>query len=618
MKWFKICLLTVLILFLFTGCSTASAEKKAPAPKSGALDLTAWDIKNTDPITLDGKWDFYWNRLLTEETINGEKPDLEMEVPDTWNEYKIDGKSLPGVGFATYRLHVRTALPAGTLLGFRMYALSSAYNLYVDDKLVASNGTVAETKAGEIGEYRPQAVFFSSPAKDFDLIVQISNHQYARGGFWYRMYFGSAKSIQTLNDVLMGKEYVILGTLAITALFYFALYFLNRELKCNLYFALLCVCTAISLDTLGQFRLLNWIPGLHFSQVIFLWYSATNWLFFLIVLYMHELFPSKISKVVTAAFFALLCISQAFYIFTPPLFYTRFGRISNDLCLLNIAFTLVIIAIGIKKGYRDGWINMICIVLILLVNIHDYLIWINESKNGVGELMYAGIFVVALLQMIVQAQRAKGYSDREAAAELSFLQAQIKPHFLFNSLNTFIAISRYDPDKARTLMIDFSNYLRNSFNFKNASQFVPLSSEIKLAQAYTAIEKARFEERLEICFTVPEEQSVMVPRLILQPLIENAVVHGILPKPEGGRVEILIRQDKQNLSFTVRDNGMGMKADAMASASDQRSEDGIALYNIDRRLRKLYGQGLNVKTDIGMGTEISWSVPTGRKRWKKV
>ena len=619
MKWFKICLLTVLILFLFVGCSTASAEINAPAPKAGVLDLTAWDIQNAEPIALDGKWDFYWERLMTERTLPGERPDAEVTVPDTWNEYKIEGRTLPAVGFATYRLHVRTALPEGTMLGLRIYPPSSAYNLYVNDKLIASNGTVSKTKAGEIGEYRPQAVSFPAPGEDFDLILQISNHQYARGGFWYRMYFGNAESIQTLHDSIMGKEDFILGVLAITALFYLALFILSKELKCNLYFSLLCICAAISLDMLGQFRIVSWFPGISFHNVIFIWYSATNWMFFLIVLYMHELFPSKFSKVVTTVFLSLTCLSQVFYLVTPPLFYTRFGRLTNDICLFNIACAVVIIAIGIKKGHRDGWLNMICIILILFVNIHDFLIWINETINSTGELMYAGVFIVALLQMIVQAQRAKGYSDREAAAELSFLQAQIKPHFLFNSLNTFIAISRYDPEKARTLMIDFSSYLRRSFDFKNASQFVTLSSEIKLAQAYMAIEKARFEERLEICLTVPEEQGVMVPRFVLQPLIENAIVHGILPRPEGGRVEILISQTKQNLYFTVRDNGIGMKENTMAAASDHRSEEGIALYNIDSRLRKIYGRGLTVKSNIGCGTEISWSVPnagSGRgKTW---
>lgn len=617
MKWFKICLLTVLVFILLTGFAAAATDTKIPVSKAGVIDLTGLDFQKSDPLTLDGEWDFYWDRLLTEDMLEREKPDAAVEVPDTWNEYKINGHNLPGVGFATYRLHVKTALPAGTMLGLRVYALSSAYYLYADDKLIASNGTVAKTMAGEVGEYRPQAVFFPAPGKDFDLILQISNHQYARGGFWYSMYFGDAASIQALNDRIMGKESFILGTLVIAALFYFTLFFLSKELRCYLYFALLCLCSAVSLDMLGQYQLLNWIPGISFSNVILIWYSTTNWLFFLVLLYMHGLFPSKFSKIVTTVFFILTSLSQILYFFTPTLFYTRFGRISNDLCLISVVCAAVIIGIGIKKGYRGAWINLLCVILILLVNIHDFLFWMNETKAGMGELMYAGVFIVVLLQMISQAQRAKGYSDREAAAELSFLQAQIKPHFLFNSLNTFIAISRYDPEKARMLMIDFSNYLRRCFDFKNASQFVPLSSEIKLAQAYTAIEKARFEERLEICFIVPEEQNAMVPTLILQPLIENAVVHGILPKTEGGRVEIVIRQEKQNLCFIVSDNGIGMKKNAIAAAADRRSEEGIALYNIDSRLRKLYGQGLKIKSNAGVGTEISWTVPIGRKGREK-
>ena len=211
--------------------------------------------------------------------------------------------------------------------------------------------------------------------------------------------------------------------------------------------------------------------------------------------------------------------------------------------------------------------------------------------------------------MVIQAKRIKLFHENETAAELSFLQAQIKPHFLYNTLNTFVAISYYDMDKARSLLTEFSHYLRRSFDFKDLSQFVPLKNEIELAKAYSEIEKARFEERLEITFDVFEDLEVRVPTLILQPLIENAVIHGILPKTEGGRISISISQEVKFLIFRVKDNGIGMDAKKLLDVLRQGNRKGIGIGNINNRLRRLYGKGLDIKSSPGVGTEITWYIP---------
>jgi sensor histidine kinase YesM len=162
--------------------------------------------------------------------------------------------------------------------------------------------------------------------------------------------------------------------------------------------------------------------------------------------------------------------------------------------------------------------------------------------------------------------------ERARASELKFLQAQIKPHFLYNALNTFISISLYDMDKARTLLTEFSSYLRRSFDFRDLSQLVTLKNEVELARAYLEIEKARFEERIEAVFDLPDDLDANVPILVLQPIVENAVVHGILPKNEGGRIEICIREEDSALYFRVKDNGVGMNPEKKIISSNVNSK----------------------------------------------
>ncbi len=616
-NWLKKFLPIIFILLILSGCDPA-VFSDAPLAEKGILDLRGFDLRNKEPMSLEGEWNFYWNRFLLKDDLKEEKADLFAEVPEIWNDYEIDGKKLPGTGFATYQLHVKTELPEGTMLGFRIYPLSSAYRLYVDDELIASNGTAAESRKEEVGEYRPQAVTFAAPAEEFDVILHVSNHATATGGFWYRLYFGEEESVLALDNKLMAKETFLLGVLAITLLFYLMLFFLFRKLKSNLYFAILCLFMALSLDMVGQYTVSNWISNIPLEELIYLWYTSIDAVFFFLILYLHELFRTKYSKVVAGVYFVFVMLCQILYLTTDPLFYTRFADINNVVSAASALLALSIIIAGIKKGYRDGWLNMISVFVLLLSSVHDLLLPLtNQRVNSSGETLYFAVFLMVVLQILIQSKRIKEYYDGQTAAELSFLQAQIKPHFLFNSLNTFIAISRYDMDKARDLLIDFSNYLRRSFDIKEMSQFVPLKNEIELAQAYASIEKARFDERLEVTFEVPEKQEIMVPTMILQPLIENAIVHGILPKPEGGKVEVMISEEKNRLSCTVKDNGIGIKSAMSEFTATKEYGKGIGLLNIDNRLRKLYGQGLSIKSEKNKGTEIAWTIPIRNKGERK-
>lgn len=603
----------VLIMFMLAGCSTAAAINN-PTIIEGQLDLSGWDFSKAVNIKLDGEWEFYWNRLLSYQDLQGEKPDLFADVPNVWNTYTLNGTKLPGEGYATYRLHVRTDLPAGTQLGLRSYAFSSAYDLYINGMLAASNGRVAAVPSEEIGEYRPQAIIFSTPGQEFDIIIQVSNFHYARGGFWYSMFMGSVESILNLHDNMMGKENFLLGALTIISLFFFAVYILRRELRYTLYFALLCMVMAVGVDMVGQYIIPRFFTSLNLKWVIFLWYSSATWVTSLLILFVHELFPSKFSGIVQRVYLVFAMIWQTLYIFTSPTFYTRFGHISNYTEAAGILCTVLIVAIGIKKGNKGGWLNIISMAILLIAYIHDTLYWTNVLKSSIGEIFYIGLFLFMFIQMVIQAQRIKLFHDQETAAELAFLQAQIKPHFLYNALNTIISISHYDIDKARELLTTFSNYLRRSFDFKDLSQFVSLRNEIELARAYVEIEKARFEERIEVTFEVYEELEVWVPMLMLQPVIENAVIHGILPKPKGGKVDVSVKKEVKTLVFSVKDNGIGMDAKKLCGIMKNETAKGVGLANIDARLRKLYRKGLEITSSPSIGTEITWSIQINNRR----
>ncbi|MDF2838265.1 MAG: hypothetical protein K0Q63_3905, partial [Paenibacillus sp.] len=174
--------------------------------------------------------------------------------------------------------------------------------------------------------------------------------------------------------------------------------------------------------------------------------------------------------------------------------------------------------------------------------------------------------------------------------EAAYLQAQIHPHFLFNTLNTILALSDIDTDKMKKLAEAFTSYLRISFNFLNAGELVALTHELKLVRAYLYIEQERFDERLNVEWEVDPGIDLMLPPLALQPLVENAVKHGALGRASGGTVRVRVVRIEAGTLFEVRDNGKGMaqqEADKLLRHTFGGS-GGIGIANTNRRLAQRY------------------------------
>lgn len=198
--------------------------------------------------------------------------------------------------------------------------------------------------------------------------------------------------------------------------------------------------------------------------------------------------------------------------------------------------------------------------------------------------------------------------------EAAYLQAQIHPHFLFNTLNSILALSEIDTEQMRLLGNAFASYLRISFDFLNTGELVELAHELDLVQAYLQIEKARFGDRLKIEWEMAPGLDLLVPPLSIQPLVENAVKHGALGRNVGGTVRLRIVRKDGATTIEVSDDGRGMsqkQIDTLLDASLQ-GKGGIGIANTNRRLLQLYGQGLSILSRPLQGTVVSFVIPDAR------
>jgi two-component system, LytTR family, sensor kinase len=200
---------------------------------------------------------------------------------------------------------------------------------------------------------------------------------------------------------------------------------------------------------------------------------------------------------------------------------------------------------------------------------------------------------------------------RLARAEVRALRAQISPHFIYNALTAIASFVRTDPERARELILEFAEFTR--YSFRAHGEFTTLAEELRSIDRYLTLERARFGDRLQVRLQVaPEVLPVGLPFLCLQPLVENAVRHGLSAKPGVGTVSIVAEDSGAECQITVEDDGVGMDPTTLRANPDEPADaQHVGLANVDDRLRSVFGDGygLVVETAPGAGTKVSLRIP---------
>lgn len=200
--------------------------------------------------------------------------------------------------------------------------------------------------------------------------------------------------------------------------------------------------------------------------------------------------------------------------------------------------------------------------------------------------------------------------NRLMEAEVRALRAQISPHFIYNSLGAIASLVRTDPDRARELLLEFADFTR--YSFRRHGEFTTLAEELRSVERYLLLEQARFGDRLAVTLRIaPEVLPVAVPFLCIQPLVENAVRHGLAEKGDG-QITIIARDQDAECVIEVEDNGAGEDPERVRRALAGDVElDSVGLGNVDVRLRDTFGDdyGLVVETAPGAGTRVIVRVP---------
>jgi two-component system LytT family sensor kinase len=229
----------------------------------------------------------------------------------------------------------------------------------------------------------------------------------------------------------------------------------------------------------------------------------------------------------------------------------------------------------------------------------------RPSQHELRVVEEAASLVSAQVELSVVAAQ----EERLAQAELRALRAQISPHFIYNALAAVAGDIHVRPDEARELLIDFAEFTR--YLFRDGRSYVTLGEEIDHVERYVRLERARFRDSLRVTFDVPESTlGAVVPAMSVQPLVENAVRHGVERRAGTGRVAITARVADDDVELRVTDDGVGIEPERVPAVL-AGAGGGIGLSNVDQRLRTTFGEryALRMESQPGQGTTAIMTVP---------
>lgn len=649
-----ILIVAVAIALLFCINLIPDISSKAPRAGKGVLDLSGWDFAQDGPVQLNGEWEFYWNQLLTWDDFNenrlGSKSKSYLNVPDVWNHYSINGQKPGGMGFGTYRLRVLINDGQEKNLGLKILTMSTSYKMMLDNEQIASSGIVGTNPAAASPQYKTQTIRISPSSHEFELIVQVANYTYARGGIWRPVLMGTAQQIFHITENSVRREMFVLGILVIMLFYHFSLYWIQKKNRSMIYAMMGLLVIGIRILVTGEYYITGIFPNIPFSWVIFLEYNTiywgtVAWLMFLAELY-PEQFPGRTPKICLyiAMLLTLITLVTPVYVYTGIIFGIEIYTLSVFM------YSLLKIIQAVKHHKHGAKTLLFSVLLILAALIYDNMLFWNVINGMTGGVLMLAIAVMILLQAYVIAERYSiAFNEAEEYSQKMEYVNNLKDTFLANTshelrtpLNGIISITEsIIHDKSQTIpsmmeeklnlvvqmgqrlsvlvkdVLDFSRMKNNKLLLeKNSFAVAPLIDNVLLELEWKAKSKnitVKNEVREESLAITADKYRIIQ---VLYNLLDNAVKF----TPAGGHIIVRVQKKHKEIAISVIDNGMGIPADQLERVFepfehgepvdyiDQYSGLGLGL-NISKAIAQAHGGDILVSSRVGEGSEFTLALP---------
>lgn len=414
-------MLAVLLLMLaISGCIVMPISG-VPDACEGVLDLHDLDQKQLSIVPLSGQWEFYWQKLYTSQDFKtGQLKASYINVPANWNNQLVGGRILTGNGYGTYRLVVHTDESPGSLKALHISVIDSAYKIWVDGKLIASNGAVGTSKETMVPQNLPQIVLFNTLSQEIEIIIQVSNFMSFTGGIGQSIRLGEANAVYNIANREEAIQYFMLGIALIMGLYHLLLYLLRKQEKANLYFSLMCLFFSIRTLFVGSMIFMHWFPGFNWQIATKIEYFTWTMGILAFMAFLYHLYPEKVDKRV-ARLVNLVGYSVGLLIIMLPAIYFSSINIAFQLLFLAVAiYALVLLLQPVLFKYTDTKLVIMGLLLLAIAVITDMFFIENNLQREMW--VAAGIIMLVFSNSMALSVR---YTEAFERAQNLMLEREI-------------------------------------------------------------------------------------------------------------------------------------------------------------------------------------------------
>lgn len=649
-------LAAVLVVLAFVGLAIAGysgnriSKSDIPSASNGQLDARQWSFSEDGNLKLNGEWAFHWNRLLSEEDFTIARPPLPsgyVPVPDVWTDYRLDEGRPQGHGYATYRLTVSIG-ERPERLALWIPALAPSYKVIVDGQVLAEGGVVAADEAHSLAAYRPTTVMFTPVGDRFDILVQVSNYLFARGGFWYGLELGTEEGMHAARGKKFAADMILFGSAIVLALYHLLVYALRREDRSALYFGICCLLGAVRVPTAGELYLLQvypqssveWINGIgyltYYGGVIFG------------SLFMRAMFPQDFSARIAKALAGIGICFAASVLLLPIEVYTRWIGVFHAFAFVCGIYFISGLIVAVFRRRSGALLQLAGWIVIVAAAIHDILYNANRIIGLDRQVIPFGLFILALIEAAELARRfSRDYRSIESMSKRLLSMDRMKDEFLANTshelktplhgiinlsesmlegaagavnevqreqLGVVVSVARRMAALINDIL-DFSRLKHSDIPLQLRSVNVQaiLSANRDIFLHYIHGKPIAF--RLQLPDSLPNvraDENRLVQ--ILYNLIGNAIKF-----TQEGEVAVTANQEGNMLRISISDTGIGIpreKQEAIFQSFEQagtsvtREYGGTGLgLSIAKQLVELHGGRMSVVSESGKGSTFSFTLP---------
>lgn len=570
------------------------------------------NAKSDYTLYLTGDWEYYDGVHIIS---NGERVDSVITEIPTPIVKPITSLSKANGFTASYKITVNNLDYENAIVYVPHFA--GTYRVFVNGIMVTQSGTYIDQKAHANLDLIASNINFE-PQSTYEIVIEATCNMMP--SLYMTPVISDIDYTMTYSKIAQTFRSFIVGIVLFCGLFIFSYSAKKSFILSSKWLPVLCACVAIRvmISTEGYSVFSFLFPYIDYESITLIICVSTFIIKLVALLFYSETLDLKINKNVIAIFcFVFLSLSLVAavlpYIIFSPYYYIiiQAATIPLDIIILSNICNCVMRKLPYAKLYLTGYITLSIGILVDCFYTNGVINFMSSQFMPICFTIFIITFVVIYFEKISRIfNTALKTAEIERELELantSLMISQIQPHFLYNALNTIKYLIKRDPKSAEKAVISFSRYLRGNMDSITKKEPIPFAEELEHTKNYCDIELLRFGDKLNIIYDTPVT-SFSLPALSVQPIVENAIKHGVTKKPEGGTVTVTTSENEYYYLIKVQDDGVGFDVqNPDLSPSDTHAHIGVN--NVRERLTNMVNAEFIIESQIDVGTCVTIKIP---------